>query len=75
LVLPADQAAALVIIAIQQAVGQGQPDKGLLAVPILGGIHIHAAAAAVHQQLVQMLLGLHLAPEVQALRHQSPDRL
>jgi hypothetical protein len=75
MVLPADQAAALVIMLLQQAVRQGHQDRVLLAVTILRRFHIQPAVAAVHLRLAQMLRHLHLAQEVQELRHQSPDRL
>ena len=68
LALPAVQAAALVITAVQQVAQQGHQDRVLLAAITSALPHIRLAGAAVHLRLAQMLLALHLVRAAQALR-------
>jgi hypothetical protein len=74
LALPAVQAAALVITAVQQVAQQGHQDRVLLAAITLARSHIRLAGAAVHLRLAQMLRVLHPARAAQALRLASRER-
>ena len=73
--LPVDQAAARVIMAVQQVAQQGHRDKVLLAAITSALLHTHPAGAAAHLRLAQMARVLRLARAAQGLHHQSPDHL
>jgi hypothetical protein len=74
-VLPADQAAVLVITAVQQVAQQGHQDRVLLAAITSALLHTHQVAAGARARLGLMVLGPHLARAAQGLHHQSPDHL